>query len=252
MWIQILAMLRQPLPIIRQIVETTMCTVSFIGTNPGFIITSNRDEKQVRAARRPEVYVRNNKTFIFPADPQSGGTWIAMREDGYAACLLNGAIEKHTPAGNYAKSRGVVLLELLEEEDPAMALNHYSFCGIEPFTLLLAGPEAVELMRWNSREKYFQSVNDPLILSSATLYNQQQRAEREKAFRLFTEKGEPQSSDIFRFHQGSYTPDKANDFLMEREAGLKTLSTTQIIYKPGQLIMKHADYVNAEEVMVGF
>lgn len=229
-----------------------MCTVSLIGNEQGFIITSNRDEKQVRTALKPEVYRKNSGSLIFPADPQSGGTWIAMREDGYAACLLNGAFEKHLAGGKYQKSRGTVLLEMLEDHNPRHAASTYNLRAIEPFTLLLVGMDNKLLLRWDGERKHFFDVDGPIILSSATLYDAEQRLAREKAFQHFLKNGTNDADDMLSFHQSSFTPDKTNDFIMARGAELQTLSTTQIVYERKNLLMRHVDYVNEEESQIRF
>ena len=68
-----------------------MCTVTFIPTNQGCIITSNRDEKISREkAISPQEYEIDGKKITFPKDPKEGGTWIAHTNNKIVV-LLNGA-----------------------------------------------------------------------------------------------------------------------------------------------------------------
>ena len=93
-----------------------MCTVSFVPTKNGVCITSNRDEKVSRKkAISPQKTTINNKVITFPKDPQAGGTWFA-HDDKNVIVLLNGAEEKHISKGNYRKSRGLIVLDLISSK----------------------------------------------------------------------------------------------------------------------------------------
>ncbi|RZK10489.1 MAG: hypothetical protein EOO43_20220 [Flavobacterium sp.] len=52
-----------------------MCTVSFIPTASGIIITSNRDEDKNRSAIPPVLEKFGGFEMAYPKDPKSGGTW---------------------------------------------------------------------------------------------------------------------------------------------------------------------------------
>jgi len=84
-----------------------MCTVSFIPVGGKLFISSNRDEKRSRKiALPPAQYEYNELKFVFPKDADAGGTWIAVKENGDAAVLLNGAFINHIAEPPYRKSRG--------------------------------------------------------------------------------------------------------------------------------------------------
>ena len=86
-----------------------MCTVTFIPTNQGCIITSNRDEKISREkAISPQEYEIDGKKITFPKDPKAGGTWI-VHTNNKIVVLLNGAKEKHLAKPFYRKSRGLIV-----------------------------------------------------------------------------------------------------------------------------------------------
>ena len=94
-----------------------MCTVTYIPTPEGCIVTSNRDEKITRErALSPQEYLIEGKKIIFPKDPKAGGTWVANNETKIIV-LLNGAQEKHIPKPNYRKGRGLVVLDLMTAEN---------------------------------------------------------------------------------------------------------------------------------------
>ena len=89
-----------------------MCTVTFIATSNGFVISSNRDEKISREkAISPKSYEINSKKVVFPKDQKAGGTWIAHTEKKVVV-LLNGAKEKHQAKSFYRKSRGLIVTEI--------------------------------------------------------------------------------------------------------------------------------------------
>ena len=113
-----------------------MCTVTFIPTKEGCIITSNRDEKIAREkAIPPQSYEINTKKIIFPKDQKAGGTWIAHTEDKIVV-LLNGAQEKHVVKPSYRKSRGVIALEIIASSNSLSYWNNLNLIDIEPFTIV--------------------------------------------------------------------------------------------------------------------
>src|SRR5688572_4604888 len=96
-----------------------MCTVTFIPGSQGILLTSNRDEKIERAtAVYPASYVFPPGNIMFPKDADAGGTWMAVHENGNAIVLLNGGIIKHIPTPPYRKSRGLIVLDLISNEEP--------------------------------------------------------------------------------------------------------------------------------------
>ena len=108
-----------------------MCTVSFVRANDSIIITSNRHENIRRQnAVKPALYESSDKRIIFPKDPRAGGTWFAATDTGVVCVLLNGAFEKHIPVPPYRKSRGLVLLEIIENEDPRKPLSDSKIVSI--------------------------------------------------------------------------------------------------------------------------
>src|SRR5688500_10833072 len=101
-----------------------MCTVTFIPSKQGMFLTSNRDEKNLRAsAVYPAVYEFSSGKTIFPKDADAGGTWIAVHQNGNAIVLLNGGLFKHIPAPPYRKSRGLIVLDLIDSYEPYQAFT---------------------------------------------------------------------------------------------------------------------------------
>ena len=130
-----------------------MCTVTYIPVNNKYFISSNRDEKSNRGqAIPPAVYRQNDKMLIFPKDPDAGGSWIALHENGNAAVLLNGAFEKHDPLPPFRKSRGLIFLNIISQEKPVRYFQQADLLQIEPFTLVIAENNNLYECRWDGNE----------------------------------------------------------------------------------------------------
>lgn len=215
-----------------------MCTVTFLPINQReFILTSNRDEGIDRLTALPvQEYSINNRTIYFPKDQQANGTWIAYDVLGYTLCLLNGAFKSHIRKENYKKSRGIVLLDFYQYNDPEKFALEYDFNGIEPFTLIIAyscsETEKVLLheLRWDEKKAYLTPYDSslPHIWSSATLYSQETIIAREQWFSQWLQNHQSyNNSDILFFHHFGGDGNIASDLLMNR-GNVKTVSITCI------------------------
>jgi Transport and Golgi organisation 2 len=211
-----------------------MCTVSYIPSAGGVIITSNRDEKLVRTpALAPAAFLHTTGFITYPKDAQAGGTWFAVHENGNAAVLLNGAFEKHTSRPPYKISRGLVLLDILDNERP---LNRFlqmpmDAAMVEPFTLVLWQQQLLYECRWDGAAKhYVQKDNSrPHIWSSVTLYDAAIRQKRENWFRQWLQQcPQPQQAQAMAFHHFGGDGNSENDLVMNRDNLLSTVSITSV------------------------
>lgn len=224
-----------------------MCTVTYIPVKDKIFITSNRDEKNVRTeAMHPSPYIYNETKLLSPRDTQAGGTWIAMKENGDIAVLLNGAFFKHDPAPVYTKSRGLVLLDVLSAERPSNMFTKIDLRGIEPFTLILFESGSLFEFRWDGNEKYCKQMTAgrPHIWSSATLYDGLVMKKREYWFATFLNRNPaPTQLDIVNFHRFSGDGDVRNDLLMRRDEVYSTVSITSILLTHERGSMKYHDII---------
>jgi len=227
-----------------------MCTVTFIPLERGYCITSNRDEKYSRAkAIYPSAYVHNDCQLIYPKDAMAGGTWIALKDNGDAAVLLNGAFIRHTPLPRYRKSRGLLLLEVLAAKDPALAISMKNLFGIESFTLILFEGGALYEYRWDETELYYKhlDVNRPHIWSSVTLYDGLVIKKRKQWFEEFVRStANPTEQQIVTFHRYAGDGDSNNDLVMERDGVYSTMSITSIQLNSGHGVMNYYDVADNE------
>ena len=225
-----------------------MCTVSFVFSRGQYLITSNRDEHVSRPlALKPQEETIGSVKVLFPKDPKAGGTWFALNENGSVGVLLNGGFVNHSPTGNYARSRGLVLLDVIASENPFDLLQEMELLQIEPFTLVLFTTKLLEF-RWDGHQKYFRPLDKTKnhIWSSATLYKDEVIEQRRKLFRKFIDGNSRISAhEVVDFHSNNHD-DFENGFIIDRNSGLKTFSVTQAILNrsDNDIVMRHFDLLN--------
>ncbi len=233
-----------------------MCTVTYIPSSAhnGFILTSNRDEKEFRPTIPPAIYWQNDRKLSYPKDEKAGGSWIATNEDGRVCCLLNGAYIAHKKQDFQTVSRGIVLLELVSTEIP---VNEFfktrPLENVEPFTIVTLDRDngmniAFSEFVWDGNNKYFSELDKhvPHIWSSVTLYNEEHRMLRKDWFNRFNDSSGNNITPekVLSFHSGAHTTDNSINVIMNRDGGLKTVSITQITPENGKLLMRYADLLN--------
>lgn len=222
-----------------------MCTVSFIPVRDQVFITSNRDEKLVRKkALSPAVYAAGDHRLIFPRDGDAGGTWIALKDSGDAAVLLNGAFLPHIPKPPYRKSRGQVFLDILHADRPSQYFIKMKLDNIEPFTIVLLENHTLYEFRWDGQDQYGKQLpaHRPHIWSSSTLYDGLMVKKREQWFASFLNNHPvPTQQDIIHFHHFTGDGDNRNDLLMQRDGVYATVSITSMLLTADRGSMKYLD-----------
>jgi len=233
-----------------------MCTVSFIHLKDQVFFTSSRDEKIYRkTAVLPAMYHHNGWNLIYPKDAAAGGTWMALKENGDAAALLNGAFISHESNPPYRKSRGILFLDVLSAKYPAWAFSKIDLMGIEPFTLILFERKSLYEFRWDGVERYCRqlSINRARMWSSATLYDELVHKTREQWFAKFLNKiPNPTQQDILNFHQFGGDGNRRNDLRMERDGDYATVSITSILLDADHAVMKYHDLVENKKSEINF
>lgn len=225
-----------------------MCTVTFIPAPDKVYLTSNRDEKHWRSpALAPAVYDFPSGKILFPKDADAGGTWIASHENGNAIVFLNGGWVAHTPQPPYRKSRGLILLELINSTMPYHYFLSASLENIEPFTAVIWEDRRLYECRWDGVQKYEQALDAgiPHIWSSATLYNNDVILKRRRWFETWLRThGTPFQDDILHFHQFTGDGDEQNDLLMNRDGKVFTVSVTSMAIMDHSITMHYLDIKN--------
>ena len=224
-----------------------MCTVSYLATEKGFVLTSSRDEKVARKTIAPQYYMHGKQQLIYPKDSVAGGTWIATDGKSRLACLLNGAFDKHERKESYVKSRGKVVLEAFTVNTHEDFEEFIRLHGVEPFTLILLdfGQERrLTEFRWDETtlHKTPKDLNGFYIWSSSTLYDAETRKTRELWFRDWVTKfREEDDYNILNFHLNRHSEREDQDILMDRHNGMQTVSVTQFLLHKGERTFHHLD-----------
>ncbi|TYP99529.1 transport and Golgi organization protein 2 [Tenacibaculum adriaticum] len=226
-----------------------MCTVTYLplGGND-FILTSNRDENPKRKTIPPIKYKENGVELIYPKDEIAGGTWIGLSEKKRLICLLNGGFEKHKRDTSYRLSRGVIVKQLLQVNNPIEIIEHFDFEGIEPFTIVLVDwkntLKAYELV-WDGNQKHFSRLSqEPKIWSSSTLYTEEMKKLRQDWFADWLN-SDPEFSqeNILSFHQDTKKGNKEVSLKMKRSYA-ETVSITSVQKSSEKVSIKYIDFVN--------
>ncbi|MEN9599039.1 MAG: hypothetical protein RL596_1350 [Bacteroidota bacterium] len=234
-----------------------MCTVSFVPVGEKILICSNRDEKSARGiAFAPITTITpSGHQLIFPKDPDAGGTWISLKENGDVAVLLNGGFENHVPQYPYSKSRGLIFLAVFESSNPLEAFKSIELSGIEPFTLVLFVGGFLHVCRWDAISKHAKQLNEqqPHIWSSVTLYDAATRAKRAYWFHdWLSTNPSPTIQDLLSFHRFAGDGDHGNDLLMNRNNALFTVSITGIETGKSALVMQYFDLLQHKNYLSSF
>lgn len=225
-----------------------MCTVTLVKTSPkGFILTSNRDEAIGRKTLPIDFYEVSEKQLLFPKDEVAGGTWISVSDEQTMICLLNGGYKNHTKQNTYRHSRGVVVTDILSQNNLKEAMQAYNCENLEPFTL--AGVD------WNNELSFYELVWDGLtkhlrvldtnathIWSSSTLYTDEMKQYRRDWFADFKSEHKLSPENITTFHK---TGGIGNDFydLKIKRGNLQTRSITQVVGNETGVKMTYEDLI---------
>jgi hypothetical protein len=228
-----------------------MCTVTYIPSEADqFILTSNRDESAQRVSSVPEFHLAQKQQLVFPADPKSGGSWIATAPNDRTACLLNGAFEKHKHQPPYKRSRGLVLLDSFQYADATAFIDDYDFSGIEPFTLVFCRPNELCEIRWDQQKIHALALDPtlPHIWSSSTLYEPSIRDQRAQWFSTWLSQNlAPELDAIMDFHRFGGEEDLVNGLVMNRNNLVQTLSITAVHKQSSNISMHHLDLLNEQQ-----
>lgn len=220
-----------------------MCTVTYLPASSGFILTHNRDETPTRS---PKIISREKiagDTLLFPRDTKAGGAWVGTTKSGKTACLLNGAFLKHHHSPPYRRSRGLMLLDFFELENPDRFFEDYDLEGIEPFTFLFFQKERVAELRWDGSQRYFKNLSPstPHFWCSATLYPPEMQSKREQVFRNWLISQLPTPKSLISLHRTGSVGDPENDFVMNRGGRVCTVSITQVVVEKKFSRMRYFD-----------
>lgn len=223
-----------------------MCTVIFYPEKQKRVFASLRDEDPRRAAAlAPAVHASDLSSWIGPTDPQAGGTWLGANQFGSVVILLNGGFEKHQRETRYARSRGLIVRDLLVSETVMVEWSLLDLYQIEPFTLVVWEDQQLYQLVWDGQTRHRLKLNaqEPMIWSSSTLYDTTARNRRKQIFRQWLETA-PCISEQTMLHFFGQEKDAENGFLINREEVVKTLSFTFLEWHPDVVNMHYQDFTD--------
>jgi hypothetical protein len=221
-----------------------MCTVIFYPDKDKRVFASLRDEDPRRsAALAPALQGRDQFTWLGPRDPEAGGTWLGAGSSGSVVILLNGGFEKHQRQSSYARSRGLIVRDLLNSEAVMVEWSLLNLDQIEPFTLVVWEEQQLYQLVWDGQVRHRLKLDplEPRIWSSATLYDSVAQHRRKQIFRQWLETG-PHISEEGMLDFFEQEKDAENGFLINRSEIVKTLSFTFMEWRPEKVTMRYRDF----------
>jgi hypothetical protein len=234
-----------------------MCTVSYLPKGQyDYILTSNRDENVNRAkALAPKIEKLGDTEVLFPKDSSKNGTWVGVTHNNRTLCLLNGAFDKHTPTGNYVKSRGLIVLDFFKNTPTQDLVNTYNLDNIEPFTLLIIdvieNTRLLTQLKWDGNIRYIKKLdsNSSHIWSSSTLYNIEETLYKKAIFKqIESSELNPLNADsVFKFHEFSTKKDPNLMKYTNKSSPIETISTTQIETFSNYATLKYKSFKENKE-----
>jgi len=219
-----------------------MCTVSYLPKDAGFIITSNRDEAPERGVFDVDQKKIGNVSVTFPKDPAAGGSWFVVGDNGAVACLLNGAFEPYDRSIPFEKSRGQVLLDAFRYRTADELAASGDYAEAAPFTLVIRKDDEFSQLIWDGQNIVTMALDpvNPHFWSSVTLYPPDVRQWRRELFdNWLNAHNDFRQDDIIDFHRYGGHGDAKNDFVMNRNDEVKTLSITSAESRKDELIFRH-------------
>ena len=228
-----------------------MCTVTYLPTPGGFILTHNRDEAPTRSPDNISKVNISKDALLFPRDTKAQGAWVVAARSGKIACLLNGAFVKHSHQPPYRRSRGLILLDFFEWAHPRDFFHQYDLEGVEPFTFLFFERNGVLEFRWDGHQRYLKILkpDEAHFWCSATLYGPEIQARREHVFRnwLQNQSVVPTPESLFHLHSTGSIGDPENDYIMNRGDRVRTVSITQVVVGRKTAWMKYYDLLGGQQ-----
>lgn len=242
-----------------------MCTLSFLpgpfeeSPGGGYVLATNRDESPRRGpATEPFLRERGDRLVLAPRDADQGGTWIGVDDLGRCVAILNGDRPPAAEAPPDATSRGLLVLELLD--DPAFdrvraTLDERVAQGrlvYKPFKLVIVSPgdaqRPAHLLRadWDGAELVWEHLDGPQCIVSSSFDTDAVTARRLAAFGEFLAEA-PRTdadalSDALASFQASHDRDDelgdAYSVCMHREEA-RTVSSTLVAVTSEEVVMHY-------------
>lgn len=223
-----------------------MCTVTIVPVSRGARLACNRDELRTRPAALPPLeHALQSRRAVWPVDPVSGGTWIAVNDAGLATTILNVNPEPADALLHTGKrSRGLLIPALMTCGTLAEARQFCSSIGARdypPFRLVLL--HGLHVAHYVSDGVTLRSEGDavadrPLLFTSSGLGDALVEGPRRALFERVFAPGDEWERVQDAYHRHSWPERRHVSVCMEREAA-RTVSHTVIELLPRELRMTY-------------
>ncbi len=185
---------------------------------------------------------------MYPQDGQAGGTWLALKENMDALCLLN-AVPEGSLAKNDYSSRGTLLLKLARHSNIIAAAQHMALYAYKPFCLIVIQQKKLWQVHWNGMQKEITRLDEtkPFIWSSTTLYDSVAIQKRQCWFNEWLALQANKIIDIREitaFHFNAGEGNEATNLVMTRPEGYSTVSITAGQVQNNQGSLHYHDLIN--------
>ena len=223
-----------------------MCTLTWWRGDEGeFEVFFNRDEKKTRSrAELPLKREENGMQFLSPRDPDGGGTWMLVNEDGVVLCLLNRWHEESKEAVEW-ESRGRLVWDLAgvhSVEEVWRVLEEMNLRNRKPFSLWAFDAKTSLGMDWSTGKLSIAAEEMPITSSS---YCYEEIVQSRKA--CFAEMGPSDVDSLERF-QGSEGVESSAETVRMCRPDAQTMSRSRVRVKGGEIwweYLEEADDLSA-------
>lgn len=229
-----------------------MCTLSIFRHHTGYHIYMNRDERHDRTDGKPPQTLMHKYDVTGPLDPVSAGTWIAFNKNGYWGCMLNGYYEDASKINVPKKTRGKILLNLLNTENPLKAAEDFNPNDYLSFRLVIGSLTEHKLFIWTG-EKYGQSdflsqyKDQAFFLSSSSLDQDDIIQIRKKKFDAWAKNTDEKAyAKIPDFHFSKTPAPEQAPMMMRSYSGTKSVTAMHI--SKGEKIMEYTQVNNYDKI----
>lgn len=152
-----------------------MCTVTWLESDAGYHLFSNRDELRSRGpARAPRLFESAAGRYLAPIDPDGGGSWVAVNDHGVGLTLLNDYAAQgfHPAAPGRFHSRGLLVTRLAATgsfQEMCAAFAALDLERFRPFRLVVLAPgAAARVFHWDGRRESEEASSRPPLLTSSS------------------------------------------------------------------------------------
>lgn len=227
-----------------------MCIVSYIPTQNGFHLTSNRDEQVHRPTEAPKTHNYKGSELIFPRDLEANGTWFAAHpKEKKVSCLLNA--KGIFPDRTRRQSRGQLPLEYLSVKNFDLQQKVLTFYA--PFLLITlhypdSGKEFTSF-HWDGIQLKKQELNPalPYLWCSTSLYQVKESEMFQKLFQQ-TISEIKNLKQTLEFHRKVAQPRNSVNYL-EKNKDIQTVSITNFTLNDNTSQIQYIDLIE-EKVQI--